>query len=63
MLEQGILLGNGFYPTLAHQQPHLEKCFAALEIAFAELKEALDCDDVEARIGGPIKQSGFTRLS
>ncbi|MEO6906601.1 MAG: aminotransferase class III-fold pyridoxal phosphate-dependent enzyme [Abditibacteriaceae bacterium] len=63
MLNHGILMGNGFYPTLAHQQQHLDKCFDALDIVFAELKEALDTGDVEARIGGPIKQSGFARLS
>jgi glutamate-1-semialdehyde 2,1-aminomutase len=63
MLEQGILLGNGFYPTYAHQQEHLDHFFEALEIVFAELQEALNAGDVKARIGGPVKQSGFARLS
>jgi glutamate-1-semialdehyde 2,1-aminomutase len=63
MLERGILLGNGFYPTCAHQREHLEKCFEALDFVFAELKEALNAGEVEARIGGPVKQSGFARLS
>jgi glutamate-1-semialdehyde 2,1-aminomutase len=63
MLERGILLGNGFYPTYAHQQEHLGKFFEALEIVFAELHEALDVGDVKTYIGGPVKQSGFARLS
>lgn len=63
MLEHGILLGNGFYPTYAHQEEHFEKFFAAAEIVFAELNEALEAGDVQARIGGPVKQSGFARLS
>ncbi len=63
MLDHGILLGNGFYPTYAHQQHHLERYFVAQEIIFSELQEALANNDVEARIGGPIKQSGFARLS
>jgi glutamate-1-semialdehyde 2,1-aminomutase len=63
MLERGILLGNGFYPTYAHQQEHLDKFFEALEIVFAELQEALNARDVKTSIGGPVKQSGFARLS
>lgn len=63
MLDHGILLGNGFYPTYAHHQHHLERYFVAQEIIFSELQEALANNDVEARIDGPIKQSGFARLS
>lgn len=63
MLEHGILLGNGFYPTYAHQQEHLDQFFEALEIVFMELQEALNAGDVKTRIGGSVKQSGFARLS
>jgi glutamate-1-semialdehyde 2,1-aminomutase len=63
MLRHGFLAGGAFYPTLAHQDRHVDSYLAAVDTVFAELADALRCGDVRARIGGPVKQSGFMRLT
>ncbi|WP_164101442.1 aminotransferase class III-fold pyridoxal phosphate-dependent enzyme [Candidatus Laterigemmans baculatus] len=63
MLGQGFLSGSGFYPSLAHQPHHLERYFAAADGVFAELAQALAAGDVQRRIGGPVRHSGFARLT
>ena len=63
MLDHGILSGNAFYPTWAHQDAHVERYLAAAEIVLAELASAIRLGDVESRIGGPVKHTGFKRLN
>src|SRR4029079_10048440 len=63
MLAHGILSGSSFYPTLAHQDAHVDRFLAAAEIVFVELAEAIHCNDAESRIGGPVKHSSFKRLT
>ncbi len=63
MLQQGILAGGGFYPSLAHTEDHVDQYLAAAEAIFAELAEAVRHNDAASRIGGPIRHSGFTRLA
>lgn len=63
MLARGILAGGGFYPSLAHGDEHVDRYLAAAEEIFPELAEAIDRDDVEQRIGGPVRHSGFARLA
>lgn len=62
MLRQGFLAGSGFYPTLAHQEEHVDAFARAADAVFAELAQAIDKQDIESRIGGPVKQTGFARL-
>jgi len=63
MLEHGILAGSAFYPSLAHTDEHVGVYLEAAERVFAELAEAIAQDDVEDRVGGPIRHSGFARLA
>ena len=63
MLQRGFLAGGAFYPTLAHSEEHLDQFAAAAEPVFQELKSAIDAGEIEQRIGGPVKQSGFARLT
>ena len=63
MLPRGILAGLGFYATLAHTEAHVDGYLAAADDIFAELAQALAAHDVAARIGGPVRQSGFQRLA
>ena len=63
MLARGILAGGGFYPSLAHGDEHVDRYLAAAKEIFPELAEAIDRDDVEQRIGGPVRHSGFARLA
>jgi glutamate-1-semialdehyde 2,1-aminomutase len=63
MLGRGFLAGGGFYPTLGHEEHHVNAYLAAADSVFAELAESLRRGDTKERIGGPIKQSGFARLT
>ena len=63
MLRQGFLAGGGFYPSLAHSPEHVDRYLAAAEPVFAELAEAVRQGDIAARIGGPVRHSGFARLA
>jgi glutamate-1-semialdehyde 2,1-aminomutase len=48
---------------LAHEPWHVEAYLAALDEVFGEIAEALGKDEVASRIGGPVKHSGFARLT
>jgi glutamate-1-semialdehyde 2,1-aminomutase len=63
MLDHGFLAGAGFYPSLAHQDEHVDRFLSAAQTVFAELADAVVKGDAKARLGGTVKQSGFARLS
>jgi len=63
MLNKGFLVSGNFYPTLSHEMRHVNAFVAACEEVFAELGAAIKNDDIEDRIGGPVKHSGFGRLN
>jgi len=63
MLDRGFLTGSGFYPTLAHQERHINDYCAAADTVFAELAEALQAGDVSSRFKTPVRHSGFARLT
>ncbi|PIY42979.1 MAG: hypothetical protein COZ06_23890 [Armatimonadetes bacterium CG_4_10_14_3_um_filter_66_18] len=63
MLERGFLACAGFYPSLAHEERHVEAYLAAADPVFAELGEAARAGDAARRVGGAVKQSGFARLA
>jgi glutamate-1-semialdehyde 2,1-aminomutase len=63
MLDHDILAGGAFYPTLAHTDRHVDLYLAAAKGILSELAEAIEQDNIESRIGGPIRHSGFARLT
>ena len=63
MLGHGFLSGDAFYPCLTHTPQHVDRYLAAAEEVFAELGEAVRQGDVLSRIGGPVRHSGFARLT
>lgn len=63
MLERGFLAGGGFYPSLAHEPRHVDAYLAAADGVFAELAEAIARGDVESRLAGPVRHTGFARLA
>ena len=63
MLARGILAGAGFYVSLAHRPEHVDAYLAAADEIFAELAQAIRAGDAAARIGGPVRHSGFARLA
>src|SRR4029079_18907464 len=58
MLDHGILGGVSFYPTWAHKDAHVDRFLATAEDIFVELADAIQFEDAELRIGGPVKHSG-----
>ena len=63
MLERGFLASGGFYPMLAHQEEHVHAYLEASGTTFEELGQAIRQDDIEGRIGGPVKHTGLQRLT
>ncbi len=63
MLRRGFLAAGGFNAMLAHEPRHVDAYLAALDDVFAELAAALHEGDISGRIGGPVKHSGFARLT
>jgi glutamate-1-semialdehyde 2,1-aminomutase len=63
MLQHNILTGSGFYPSLAHEDRHLIRYFTAAAEVFAELATAIRDNTIHDRIGGPVRHSGFSRLT
>jgi len=63
MLDQGFLSVAGFFPMLSHHDCHVEPYLAACDRVFAELATAIRNQDIVQRIGGPVRHSGFNRLT
>jgi len=62
MLAKGFLAAAPFNPMLAHEDRHVDAYLAALDGVFGEMALGLKKDDLETRIGGPVKHTGFARL-
>ncbi|QDU56871.1 aminotransferase class III-fold pyridoxal phosphate-dependent enzyme [Aeoliella mucimassa] len=62
MLKRGVLAGAGFYPTLAHREEHVEQFMQQANDALSQVAEALRQGDVEQRLPGGPRQTGFARL-
>ncbi len=63
MLQRGYLATGGFNAMLAHEPRHVNGYLAALDEVFAVLASAIRDGDIEQRIGGPVKHTGFARLT
>ena len=63
MLKAGYMAAPRVQLTLAHQPHHVEAYAATVEPVFKEMAEAIERGDIERRIGGPVKQTGFQRLT
>jgi glutamate-1-semialdehyde aminotransferase len=63
MLESGFLATNAFYAAYAHQDEQIEKYGAATIEAFGVIAKALENNEVEKLLKGPVAHAGFYRLS
>ena len=63
MLDKGYLANLAFYATSAHTDAIVDRYLGALDETFGELKQAIEKNDVESRLRGPIAHSGFQRLT
>ena len=63
MLAKGFLATNGFYSAYAHQNKHTESYLSAVEEVFCCIAGAIEKDEIEESLSGPVAQSGFHRLT
>ena len=63
MLQHGFLASGAFNATLSHESRHIENYLTALDEVFVELASAIRMGEIQQRIGGPVKHSGFARLT
>jgi glutamate-1-semialdehyde 2,1-aminomutase len=63
LLDHGIMGWAGFYPCLAHTEEHVAAYVAAAEAIFPELAESIAAGDTRARLGTPVRHTGFARLT
>jgi len=63
MLDLGFLIGSGFYPSLAHEERHVDACLAAAGKVFPEIAEAIRLGEIQSRLKSPVRHSGFARLT
>jgi len=63
MLQKGFLATDTFYASYAHQDQHIESYFRALNETFSLIAGAIEKNEVESLLKGPVAQSGFQRLT
>lgn len=63
MLKRGYLAAGGFNAMLSHEPRHVSAYLAALDEVFAVLASAIQRGDIAGQIGGPVKHTGFARLT
>jgi len=63
MLKRGYLVGGSFNATFAHESRHVEAYLESLDEVFVMIVDAIAKGVVEEMIGGPVKHSGFARLT
>ncbi|HIH22416.1 TPA: aminotransferase class III-fold pyridoxal phosphate-dependent enzyme [Candidatus Micrarchaeota archaeon] len=63
MLARGYLATGGFYVSYAHQKAGVDKYGEAVGEVFKLIKNAIDNGTVEKQLKGPVKHSGFQRLT
>ncbi len=63
MLDRGFLATKAFYATYAHQDCHVQSYLEAVDETFALIAKAIERDEVEELLEGPVAHSGFRRLA
>ena len=63
MLDKGFLATKSFYATYAHQPKHVENYLVALQETFKIIAEALNKNNLEELLKGPVAHTGFQRLT
>jgi len=63
MLDRGFLATNAFYAMYAHSTVQVEQYLAAVQEVFRELAAAIERNEVERLLRGPVAHAGFYRLT
>lgn len=63
MLKRGFIASSGIYVSYAFQKSHIDKYLKAVDAVFNILAKAIEKNEVEKMLKGPVAQSGFQRLT
>ncbi len=63
MLARGYLAWTTFFIINAHQQHHIDEYLKAVEEVFTDIAQAVEHEEVELRLRGPVRHTGFYRLA
>jgi glutamate-1-semialdehyde 2,1-aminomutase len=63
MLDRGYLAGTSFYPTLSHTPEEAERYLENVDEVFRLLARAISEESVRQRLRGPVRHTGFQRLT
>ena len=63
MLDRGFLASTSFYATYAHQPYHLDSYLQSVNEVFGIVAQAIEQHNIRQRLRGPIKHTGFQRLT
>ena len=63
MLDRGILASTSFYANFAHGADHIDRYEQALDEVFPILARANESGDARAFLRGPLRHTGFARLT
>lgn len=62
MLDRGYLASPMVYITAAHDETVLEPFAVAIDEVFADMANAIEANNIETRLRGPVCHGGFQRL-
>jgi hypothetical protein len=63
MLDRGFLASGQLYASYAHEPEHIGAYLSAVGEVFTSLARARAQGDVSRQLRGPVKHSGFQRLT
>jgi len=63
MLAKGYLAAGGLYVSYAHKKDDVDRYGEVVDEVFKLIKKAVDDGTVEKQLKGPVKHSGFQRLT
>jgi hypothetical protein len=63
MLDRGFLASGAFYASYAHEPQHIDAYLTAVGEVFDTVARAAAAGDVSRHLRGPVKHSGFERLT
>ncbi|MBN4051248.1 aminotransferase class III-fold pyridoxal phosphate-dependent enzyme [bacterium AH-315-M05] len=63
MLEKGLLASTNFYASYAHKAEHIEQYLEAVDETFNLISQSIRENKTEKYLKGPIRHSGFVKLT
>ena len=63
MLERGFLASKNVYATYSHNKEHVDEYLENVNDVFGVIKEAIEKDNVDNLLKGPVAHEGFKRLT